>query len=207
MVEAYMQQSALAHLGLNARPGPEQPTGVILAEMPMTGQIGLRLDATDQKILQAAEKAIGFALPVTPNTATTKGKKAALWLGPDEWLLTTTAEQAGKLAGALTKALQGHHAAIFDVSDSRITISLSGENARDVLKKGCGLDLHPKSFTTGQCAQSTLALAHVLIHQVSETKKTKAATYQLFIHRSFAEYTWAWLEDAAGEYGVKVSAG
>ena len=207
MVEAYMQQSALAHLGLNARSAPDNPTGVTLAELPITGQIGLRLDARDTTILEAAEKALGFALPVDPNTATTKGKNTALWMGPDEWLLTTPANQTVKLLEGLGTALKGHHAAVFDVSDSRTILSLSGENARDVLKKGCGLDLHPRSFGPGQCAQSSLALAHVMIHQTAETKKNKAATYHLFIHRSFAEYTWAWLEDAAGEYGVTVRGG
>lgn len=200
MVEAYMKQSALAHLGLNARSAPDGPTGVKMAEVANTGKIGLRLDASNKKILDAAEKALGFALPIEANTVTSKGKKSALWLGPNEWLLTT--DQPEKLQKALTKALENHHAAVYVVTDSRITISLSGKNARDVLKKGCGIDLHPKVFGPGQCAQTPLALGHALIHQVVETKKTKAATYHVTVHRSFAEYTWAWLEDAAGEYGV-----
>jgi len=200
MVEAYMKQSALAHLGLNARRATDGPTGVKMAEVVGTGQIGLRLDASNKKMRDAAEKALGFALPMEPNTVTSKGKKSALWFGPNEWLLMT--DHAKKLQKALSKALGNHHAAVFDVTDSRITISLSGKNARDVLKKGCGIDLHPKVFGPGQCAQTSLALGHVLIHQIAETKKTKAATYHVTVHRSFAEYTWAWLEDAAAEYGV-----
>jgi len=200
MVEAYMKQSALAHLGLNARKAPDGPTGVKMAEVEITGHIGLRLDAANKKIRDAAEKALGFALPIKANTVTSKGKKSALWFGPSEWLLTC--DQPEKLKKALSKALESHHAAVFDVTDSRITISLSGKNARDVLKKGCGIDLHPNVFGPGQCAQTSLALGHVLIHQIAETKKTKAATYHVTVHRSFAEYTWAWLEDAAKEYGV-----
>ena len=207
MVDNYQKQSALAHLALNARTQSDDPAGVELGEMAFLGQIGLRLDASNETIRNLAEKALGFALPVKANTATTKGQKSALWLGPDEWLLTLPAGQADKQLKALIKALEGQHAAVFDVSDSRITLSLSGVNAREVLKKGCGLDLHPSVFGTGQCAQSTLALAHVLIHQTAENKKTGAATYRLFIHRSFAEYAWTWLEDAAGEYGVRVNAG
>lgn len=203
MVEAFMKQSALAHLGLNARPAPSEPVGVEMAERPFTGQIGLRLDASDKKIRDAAEKALGLTLPVDANTVTGKGDKTALWLGPDEWLVTLPADDTEKQLQALTKALETHHAAVFDVSDSRDIISLSGPNAREVLKKGCGIDLHPRAFGPGQCAQTTLALAHILIHQLEEDKKTKAASYRLFVHRSFAEYMWAWLEDAAGEYGIK----
>ena len=207
MVDNYLKQSALAPLKLNARTQTDEPTGVELGETAFFGQIGLRLDASNKEICDLAERGLGFALPVKANSATTKGQKSALWLGPDEWLLVMPAEQTAKQLQVLIKALDGQHAAVFDVSDSRITLSLSGVNARDVLKKGCGLDLHPDVFGPGQCAQSTLALAHVLMHQTAEDKKTGAATYRLFIHRSFAEYTWAWLEDAAGEYGVRVSAG
>ncbi len=205
MVENYMKQSALAHQGLNARPQPEGDIGVELGELPMMGQVGLRLDSTDKTIRGATEKALGFSLPIVPNTVTTKGKKAALWMGPDEWLITTPIDQVVRMLDTMSKALESHHAAVIDVSDSRDIISLSGDNARDVLKKGCGLDLHPKAFTIGQCAQTSLALGHVMIHQTAEDKKTKAASYHLYVHRSFAEYTWAWLEDAAGEYGVRVN--
>jgi len=201
MVENYRRQSALAHLGLNARAAPPEPAGVKLCEISVPGQVGLRLEATDKTCRGLAEKALGLALPVKANTAAMKGKKTALWLGPDEWLLIVSPAQGDKLG----KALKNHHAAVFDVSDSRVVISLSGRHARDVLKKGCGLDLHRRAFGPGQCAQSTLALAHVLIHQVAQIKKSGAATYHLYVHRSFAPYMWAWLEDAGGEYGVEVS--
>jgi sarcosine oxidase subunit gamma len=28
--------------------------------------------------------------------------------------------------------------------------------------------------------------------------------YDLYVHRSFADYLWRWLEDAAKEYGVAI---
>jgi len=40
----------------------------------------------------------------------------------------------------------------------------------------------------------------VLIHQVSD-----APAYELYVLRSFADYLWRWLEDAAREYGVAVT--
>lgn len=193
MVETYQRQSALAHLGLNARTS-EPDAGVELAELQVPGQIGIRFDGANKALVDLAEKALGLPLAVTPNTVTTKGKKSTLWLGPDEWLVLVPPATAEKLK----KALAAHHAAVFDVSDSRVVISLSGANARDVLKKGCGIDLHERVFGPGQCASSTLAMAHILIHQSAPTG------YRLFVHRSFASYLWAWLEDAGNEYGVRV---
>jgi sarcosine oxidase subunit gamma len=42
----------------------------------------------------------------------------------------------------------------------------------------------------------------VLIHQVDD-----APAYDVYVLRSFAEYLWLWLEDAAKEYGMAVVAG
>ncbi len=206
MVESFMKQTALAHLGLRARVNDDDEAGVELAEAPCLGQVGLRLDASDSELREKAETALGFPLPVEANTVTSDEGRAAIWMGPDEWLLLTPEEEGSKLEKALNDALEGHHAAVFDVSDSRSRILLAGRNARDVLKKGCGIDFHPRAFKPGQCAQSTLALAHILVHQVAEVPETGAAAYHLFVHRSFTEYTWAWLEDAAAEYGIRISA-
>jgi sarcosine oxidase subunit gamma len=91
---------------------------------------------------------------------------------------------------------------VVDVSDSRAVITLSGPRALDVLAKGCPLDLHPRVFSPGRCAQSLLAKAHVLLHRVDD-----APTFEIYVHRSFADYLWTWLEDAAAEYGMAVRGG
>ena len=209
MVENYLRQSTLASLGLSALEAREVggKTGVKMGEKPFHGQIGLRGDVADQTFLEATEKALGFALPLTPNTTTGKASKSAFWLGPDEWLITTAPDAAPKLLVSLTDKLTDQHVAVFDVSDSRTIIEISGINARDVLMKGCNIDFHPRHFGPGQCAQSTLALAHVLVHQTALNKRTGAPTYHVYVHRSFAEYLWAWLEDAAAEYGIGIISG
>src|SRR5207302_506874 len=71
-----------------------------------------------------------------------------------------------------------------------------GALARETLMKGCSLDLHPRSFTPGQCAQTMLARAQIILHQIDG-----APSYDLYPRRSFAEYLWLWLCDAMAEYG------
>ena len=203
MVESYLRQSPLAPLALGAR-APDTDAGIRMGERAYFGMIGLRGDTGDTAFSSAVEKALGFALPVTANTAATKGSKSALWMGPDEWMIVTPPDGAAKVLSALHDKLAGQHVAASDVSDSRTIIELSGKNAREVLMKGCGIDFHPRAFGPGQCVQSTLALAHVMIHQTAQHKKTGAPTYHLYVHRSFAEYLWAWLEDAGNEYGIGV---
>ncbi|HER26233.1 MAG TPA: sarcosine oxidase subunit gamma [Rhodospirillales bacterium] len=205
MVDGFHRQSALASLGLYARPRPDQKAGVRMGERPFHTMIGLRGDPDDAAFLNATKKAMGLPLPLTANTTTGKGRITALWMGPDEWLIAAVADGGGKIIFSLEKSLADLLAAVFDVSDSRTIIELSGKHARHVLMKGCAIDFHPRAFGPGQCVQSTLALAHVLIHQTAQNKRTRAPTYNIYVHRSFAEYLWTWLEDAAGEYGVEIT--
>ena len=72
---------------------------------------------------------------------------------------------------------------------------------RDLLAKGCPVDLHPSVFDVGQCAQSHLAKAPILLRQVD-----REPTFEIIVRRSFADYFWTWLEDAAAEYGLAVQA-
>ena len=78
---------------------------------------------------------------------------------------------------------------------------MTGPNARDVLAKGCPLDLHPSVFRPGDCAQTLLAKANVTLRCVDD-----APSYELTVRRSFADYAAPWLQDAALEYGCAVVA-
>ena len=138
-------------------------------------------------------------VPLDANTAIVGGDITVLWLGPDEWLVVTPDGQETELAKRINDALAGQHFAVSDVSDSRVVIGLTGVHGRDVLMKGCSLDLHPRVFTAGDCAQSSLARCHMLLHQINEIP-----TYDVYVHRSFSDYAWRWLEDAAREYGVAI---
>ncbi|MCG8360286.1 MAG: hypothetical protein MI920_32390 [Kiloniellales bacterium] len=202
MPEAYLQQSPLADLGLEGRAGDDRgEAGVTLAERPFRGIVTLRGKAGDKGFATAVEGALGFALPVKANTTTGKDDTTALWLGPDEWWIVTPGDGA-QMAERLAEALQGQHGAVTDVSDSRTCLHVAGPKARDLIAKGCPLDLHPRVFGPGQCAQSLLGKAGVTLHQVSDEP-----AYDLYVLRSFAEYLWLWLEDGAREYGLAVLRG
>ena len=203
MTESYLRQSALAHLGLAARvTGAPGEAGVLLCERPFRAQINLRGDVAAKRFRDAVEGVVGVAPPRQPNTTASAGAITAFWLGPDEWLIVAPDDRADKMVEALRAALEKQHTAVTDVSEARTAIGLSGANARDVMMKGCSLDLHPREFGPGRCAQSTLGKAQILLHQLDD-----GPTYDLYVPRSFAEYLWAWLEDASLEYGMAVVAG
>lgn len=202
MAEHFQRQSALAHLRLEARAASAPASaGVVLSERAYRGQIALRGKAANRKFKTAVKSVLGVALPVTPNTASEVKKDCCLlWLGPDEWLAAVPGGREAETIADLYTALSDVHFAAVDVSSSRTVIRLSGAQARDVLMKGCSLDLHPAAFAAGRCAQSSLARCHMLLHQTGDSPD-----YDVYVHRSFADYLWRWLEDAAAEYGVRVA--
>jgi sarcosine oxidase subunit gamma len=207
MVESYLRQTPLTHLGLPARAAAAAAgAGVTLGERPHRRQLNLRGNAVDPGFTSAVRQATGLGLPTRPNTVETSGDLTAIWLAPDEWLLVGPADPAGAgreapLAARLREALVGVHSAVTDVSEARTIIAVAGPRARDLLRKGTPIDLHPRSFGPGQCAQTALAAANVILRQIDDSP-----AYELFVLNSFADYLWQWLERASREYGLAVTA-
>ena len=194
MAEAPSPRSPLAGL---ADALAEMPAGdVTLAEQPARVRLDLRLDPEDADALTAAGAALGGSLPRTPNTAAAKiDGWTLLWLGPDEWLVTGPAAEGAALVSALGARLDGHRHALTDVSAMYATLALSGPRARDVLMKGCRLDVHPRAFAPGTCVQTAFAKASVILHQTDD-----APTYEITVRNSFSVYLATWLLDAMAEY-------
>jgi len=172
---------------------------VRLSERPFRGHFNLRGDPDDAAFLKAVESVLGFGLPLTPNTVSEGAGLVALWLGPDEWLVVTQPDGESTIAVALEDALGDTLNSVTDLTGGQTVIGISGPRARDVLAKGCTLDLHPRAFGPGQCAQTLLAKAAVTIRQVDESP-----SFDLIVRRSFADYLGVWLQDAALEYGLAV---
>lgn len=198
------QFSALAHLDLAAyaQVDGDGRTGVQLSERAPGGRITLRGDPADRAFMAAVGQALDMVLPTDPNTSASAGQATALWLGPNEWLLTTDAGVATELLDRIHDALAGVAGAVVDVGNASTVIGLAGPRACDLLAKGCSLDLHPTAFAPGRVAQTLIAQADVILHRIDDGA-TEAA-FDIHVRRSFAEYLWQWLADAALEYGVGV---
>ncbi len=200
MPEHYLRRQALAHLGLDrcksessAAAPPRRDAPRLWLEPPRI-QFAIRGDTASRAFVSAVKKACGLAPPVKANTVTGDKDGVLFWLGPDECLYSQLETQLDyDLGAAFETALQGQHYLISDVSSSRSVIGLAGNRARQVLMKATPLDVHPTVFAAGQCAQSTFARCHVLLHQLSDEP-----CYHLYVHRSFSDYTYRWLLDAAG---------
>lgn len=161
------------------------------------GQINLRGNATDKSFLAAVKSVVGSELPLLPNTIT-DGATRACWLGPNEWLLITAAAEVDAMRVALEKALQGKHAAVNDLSGGQVMLRLCGERVRELLAKGCTLDLYPAVFAAGACAQTGLAKAGVLLLAHADGDGV-----DLIVRRSFSGYLMDWLQKAGSQYLIE----
>jgi len=181
------------------------PRGVRLSERLDVGKLVLRGDPADRGFLAATGRALDIVLPTEANSSAGKGTIMALWVGPDEWLITCPRERVAALTTALREALAGVHAAVTDVSDGRAVFRLAGPSARALLAKGTPFDLHPRVFRPGACAGTGLGKTSVLIHLVADDPHT-GPIFDVYAGRSFGRYLFAWLDDAGLEYGVQIEA-
>ena len=179
--------------GKNAS-GPDH-SGVQLEVRPGHGYLNLRGDPGDEQFLQAVQATLGQPLPTIANTFTA-GENALFRLGPDEWLLATEPGKERDIAEQLGENLSGQCYSLVDVTGGQVLLRLRGSHVREVLAKGCTLDLHPRAFKMGQCAQTTLAKTSMLIALIDD-----APTFDIIVRRSFAEYAALWLQHSSARAG------
>ena len=167
-----------------------------MERIPPRSVINLRGRPEDRGFVAAIKQAIHVELPVEPNTWTgDDGSRAAIWLGPDEWLVLAADGEAASLEADMRAALPGYDwLSVVDLSQNYTALRLSGSCARELLAKGCPLDLHAQAFAAGRCAQTTLARTGVLLRVVDD------AALEAWFRNSFADYTVRWLSDAAAEF-------
>ena len=186
------QESPLAGFLSNAAAGDTGISGIILTERPFLGYVNLRGDAGDAPFLAAVEGVLRVALPLDPNTIAEGEDVTVCWMGPDEWLIILPAGAQTRAVAALREALREHHASAVDTTGGYTLVNVGGVRRRELLAKGCTLDLHAGSFSSGQCAQTNLGKAGVLLIPRGDSRD--AESFDVIVRRSFADYLGIWLE-------------
>ena len=159
------------------------------------GLMNLRSSRDVSKIMS---RHFGTSLPEEANSFSVSGDRRALWLGPDESLLICADQDATELHRTLSTQLADQHFQLTLLSDALTVYELDGPYVREILAKGCALDLHGSVFRPGQCAQSSL-------ERTAVTLMCEAVnSFRLICRTSFSDYVEAWLKDAAIEHGYAV---
>ncbi len=141
---------------------------------------------------------LGATPPTRPNTWVAGRAGTIIWLGPDEWLVISDLAVPATQEADLRAVVAAFGGAAVDVSGQRVTLTLRGPRVRDILAKGCPMDLHPRVFRPGCSAQTTLGLAGVVL--LARETFDKTIEFTVLVRQSFANYLADWIIDAAEEF-------
>ena len=117
-----------------------------------------------------------------------------LWSGPSNWLLISTKKD---ILSSIQKICDNKNFAVTDLSHSRAIIELKGNNSKEVLKKGCPINLN--EFKVNNCANSIFHGITITIDMISNDPET----LRIFALRSFGESLYHSITDACLEDGYK----
>lgn len=137
--------------------------------------------------------------PPEPGRAAGGTEATTIWTQPGQWFLSAPRAGHDALAARAAAAFSGL-AAVTDQSHGRTTIRLSGPAARDVLARGCRLDLHPRVFGPGRAAGTLIAQINCLVHQTDAVP-----SFELTVFATLAEPFLHWLLEAAAPYGADIA--
>jgi sarcosine oxidase subunit gamma len=195
--EILRPRSALAEVYRVGRVGAEPPegAGVTLCEHRPRAIVHL----AGRAVNAAVRAVVGLDLPVVPNAAAGGGDVAILSLAPQRWLIVSDRHHARELETGLGPALGDGAGVLNEVTGGRTVIRIGGPRARELLAKGCPLDLHPAVFGDGRCAQSVIGPINVLLHATDGGRRL-----DLYVARSLAAWLWEGLSRGAAEFGYQV---
>jgi len=123
----------------------------------------------------------------------------ALAVRPGRWLLLSAPADSGTAAASWQTAV-AESAAVIDLSSALTTLHLAGAAMREMLARGCRLDLDPEVFTPGTAAATVVA-------QVSVTLAALPAGMLLLTPSSTAQYFEEWLASIGKPFGLVRQAG
>ena len=129
-----------------------------------------------------------------PQSVVSNNDTRILWNGPKNWLLVSTKKDLQK---NIIEVFKETDFAVTDLSHSRAIIELEGQDAKEVLKKGC-----PFNFNTLDKNNSINSTYNGIAFTV-DMLDNNPDKIRLFALRSFGESLYHSITDASLEFGFK----
>lgn len=161
-----------------------------IRDLGATGMITIRGDFADERFAGAVQQVLGAPIPGVRRMEPCNDGGLA-WMSPDELLLVTSYAKAGETLAALSKALEGVHHLVADVSDARTVLKVSGAGARELLASGAPVDLSPGAFGPGDLRRTQFGQIAAAFWCCGD------GSFQVVCFRSLGLYLMNWLKTAA----------
>ena len=173
-----------------------------MEELPFRAILVLHGRTGMPRFAQGVARVLGRPPPDAPNTFVESrfGAEGVViaWAGPEEWFVIGQEEGTSGLRVALRQAIPEAEGAVVDVSSGFTLFSLEGRQARDLIAAGCPVDVHPRAFGPGRCAQTLFARTGVSLLLRDETPR-----FEMMVRRSYAQWLWRWMEASADMVAVE----
>jgi sarcosine oxidase subunit gamma len=187
MAKAAVKTSASAAERRPAQAGRSLSAKNVKVEaLPPAERVSLR---APEASIAALSKALGLILPKSPKTSAAKAGRTALWLGPDEWFLI---DEAGKDLLADCAKVTALHSAV-GISHRNVAFAVTGSAAAATINAGCPQDLSLEAFPVGAASRTILGKCEIVL------LRTAADAFRVECWRSFSDYVFTFLSEAAGD--------
>ena len=131
-------------------------------------------------------------LPLENLKVTANKEIRILWNAPRAWLVISSKKN---IVSTIKDKFDDKNFAVTDISDSRAVIQIKGLQAKEVLKKGCPININ--EIQVNNCAGTVFNGITVVVDFVNNNPDT----FNLLALRSFGETFYHHVTDAALEFG------
>jgi sarcosine oxidase subunit gamma len=139
----------------------------------------------------------GIELPSGPYRVAA-GDVAFAGVAPGSWLVTSEID-SHRFAASLKEGL-GAVAAVADQSSGYAVLRLTGPKLREALAKVLPVDLHPRSFRTGDVLATLASHVSATLWRLQDAADG-SPVFEVAVYRSFAASFWHSLASSAAEFG------
>ncbi len=134
----------------------------------------------------------GLGFPIENSKVESNKETRILWSAPRTWFIISKKEN---IINNIKEKCTEENFAITDISHSRAVIQIKGLEAREILKKGCPLNIN--EFKTNNCAGTVFHGISIVVDLIDNNPDT----FNLLTLRSFGESFYHHITDAALESG------
>lgn len=184
---------------------------MLLANHPLLGKT-IPGDTASRLNIRAAEDIARFSLRIDPATVQTVGTvigaplptriggmveaggRAALQLGPDEWMLMAPVAESEAIVDAFSVLQEPH--SLVDISHREVGILVEGEAASLALRSAIAFDIEAMPVGTG--CRTIFDKAQIVL--IREDKNR----FRIEVWRSFADHVWGILQAVSREIALGI---
>ncbi len=183
--------ASMAELAIVDRAGARRPGAGALVSVGAGAARDALLVPGRRRGRRSCAAAFGCALPVEACRAAEAGERAALWLGPDEWLLLAPEAETAALFATIEAALGAVPHALVDVSHRQVGFAVAGRRGG----RRCSTPA-ARSTSTRRPSRSASAPAPCWRNATSRCGARRRTLFRLEVNRTFADYVAAYLRVA-----------